>query len=203
MGRPKAFDRDLAVRTVMEEMWTKGYEACSVKAISEKLGITRSSFYNTFGSREELFFEVIEVYLQDSPDTCLSDITAESNVLYELSQFFRVVCKTRANDSDARGCLAVNSISELVGKDDVIGPLIENAIQERIKRFEHLLKLAADNGELSSDNLHVKALALQNLLLGINVIAKVVRDEQALWASTKQTLMGLDLFSNEPLLVVS
>jgi len=203
MGRPKAFDRDLAVRAVMEEMWAKGYEACSVKAISERLGITRSSFYNTFGSREDLFIEVLDVYLQDSPDTCLSDITAESSVLYELSQFFRVVCKTRAGDSDGRGCLAVNSISELVGKDNVIGPLIEDAIQNRIKRFEQLLKWAADSGELSSDDLHAKALAVQNLLLGINVIAKVVRDEQALWASTKQTLIGLDIFRNEPRVIAN
>lgn len=69
MGRPKAFDRDLAVEVVMNEMWERGYDACSVKAISEKLGITRSSFYNTFGSREKLFFEVIDVYLKESPDT--------------------------------------------------------------------------------------------------------------------------------------
>jgi len=197
MGRPKAFDRDLAVRTVMEEMWTKGYEACSVKAISETLGITRSSFYNTFGSREDLFIEVVDVYLQESPDMRLSEITAESHVLYEISRFFQVVCKTRAADTDGRGCLAVNSISELVGKDNTIGPLIEDAIQDRIERFERLLQWAVDNGEISSEDIHAKALALQNLLLGINVIAKVVRDEQSLWASTKQTLVGLDLYRSE------
>jgi len=197
MGRPKAFDRHEAVKTVMDEMWKRGYEACSVKSISEKLGITRSSFYNTFGSREDLFFEVLDVYLQDAPDKCLSDITADSSVLYELSQFFRVVCKTRAEDPDARGCLAVNSIPSLVGTDKTIGPVIEEAIHARIDRFEKLLNLAADNGELARENIHAKALAIQNLLLGINVIAKVVRDEKELWASTKQTLQGLGLFQDK------
>lgn len=198
MGRPKSFDRDLAIKTVMEEMWTKGYEACSVKAISETLGITRSSFYNTFGSREELFVEVLGVYLKDSPDSVLADITAESNVLYDLSQFFRSACKARAQDLEARGCLAVNSISELVGKDKVIGPLIEEAIQDRIKRFEKLLNFAVENGELEHDNLRTKALALQNLVFGINVIAKVVRDEKDLWASTKHTLIALGLYADSP-----
>jgi len=141
---------------------------------------------------------VLEVYLQDAPDKCLSDITADSSVLYELSEFFRVVCKTRAEDPDARGCLAVNSIPELVGTDDTIGPVIEEAIHERIDRFEKLLNLAAYNGELARENLRAKAVAIQNLLLGINLIAKIVRDEKELWASTQQTLLGLGLFREKP-----
>ena len=194
MGRPKAFDRDLAVEIVMNEMWEHGYETCSVKAISEKLGITRSSFYNSFGSREKLFFEVLDVYLENSPDTVLSDITTDNNVLHEMCQFFRLVCKTRAEDPEARGCLAVNSIAALVGTDETIGPKIEKAIHSRIERFENILQLAVDNGEIESINLHAKALALQNLLIGLNMMAKVVHDENELWALTKQTLQGLGLF---------
>ncbi len=194
MGRPKAFDRDLAVEIVMNEMWEHGYETCSVKAISEKLGITRSSFYNSFGSREKLFFEVLDVYLENSPDTVLSDITTDNNVLHEMCQFFRLVCKTRADDPEARGCLAVNSIAALVGTDETIGPKIEKAIHSRIERFENILQLAVDNGEIESINLHAKALALQNLLIGLNMMAKVVHDENELWALTKQTLQGLGLF---------
>ena len=51
MARPSKFDRKEAVELAMNEIWRDGYEANSVKALSEKLGITRSSFYNAFSSR--------------------------------------------------------------------------------------------------------------------------------------------------------
>ena len=49
MSRAKAFDRDAALALLMEEIWEHGYEACSVKSMSETLGITRSSFYLNSG----------------------------------------------------------------------------------------------------------------------------------------------------------
>lgn len=48
--------------------WRDGYQANSVKALSERLGITRSSFYNAFESREAMFMEAFERYLERSPD---------------------------------------------------------------------------------------------------------------------------------------
>lgn len=120
-----------------------------------------------------------------------------------MGQFFRLVCKTRADDPDARGCLAVNSIATLVGTDETIGPKIEKAIHSRIECFENILQLAADKGEIKATDLHAKALALQNLLMGLNMMAKVVRDENELWALTKQTLQGLGLFKSEPVLVMN
>ena len=41
--------------------------------------------------------------------------------------------------------------------------------------------------------MHAKALALQTLMVGLNVLCKVVRDEGELWASARATLDGLDL----------
>jgi len=72
MPRPAKFDRQEALDVVMNEIWRSGYEACSAKAISEKLGITRSSFYNAFGSREALFKEALDAYIVSAPDRMLA-----------------------------------------------------------------------------------------------------------------------------------
>ena len=93
------------------------------------------------------------------------------------------------------GCLAVNCIAELVGVDDSLGPEIESLMQQSILRFEGLLQQAARNKEISQNHdLRERALALQNLLIGINLISKVVRSEEDLWAIARQTLNGLDLY---------
>jgi TetR/AcrR family transcriptional repressor of nem operon len=195
MGRALKFDRHAAIERCMQDIWHHGYESCSVKAISEKLGITRSSFYNTFGSREALFIEVLTHYSSQTPDNMLADVKIGAPIKLLLTNFFLKICQDRTSDSQARGCLAVNCVAELVGVDETLGPVMENAVIGSLQRFEHLLELAvaqkeiADNGELYS-----KALALQNLLVGLCIMAKVIHSQQELEAVVELTLKGLGIY---------
>ncbi|MES9971668.1 MAG: TetR/AcrR family transcriptional regulator [Candidatus Thiodiazotropha sp.] len=195
MGRPLNFDRDRAVENAMNEIWKNGMEVSSAKSLAECLGISRSSLYNSFGSREGLIREAFKRYSSQSPNQILEGIDSESEILPVINQLFRDVCRLRAADPDAKGCLAVNCIAELVGIDDSLGPDIEALIEQSILRFEKLLQQAVRNGEIEQEpDLREKALALQNLLIGINLIAKVVRSEEDLWAIARQTLSGLGLY---------
>ncbi len=195
MGRQKKFDRDQALDWVMNEIWRVGYEACSVKYISEQLGITRSSFYHTFESREVLFFEVLSRYFSLSPDRKLSHCETEKRPLVLLCKVFKEICRVRANDPEHRGCLVVNSISELVGVNEVLGYPLEEAIERSINRFEDILTYSIRQGELSSEHeTRSLALSIQNLLIGINTLSKVIKSERQLWASTEITLRALGLF---------
>lgn len=195
MGRPAKFDRDAAVEAAMNEIWKNGVEASSVKALSEHLGISRSSFYNTFGSREGMFREALSLYLSRTPDQVLADIGPESNILQVLTGMFREVCRVRAADPEAKGCMAINCVAELVGVDKTLGPVLETAVLESLDRLERLLRQAAVKGEIDdTGDLKGKALALQNLLIGLSVMSKVVRSEDDLWATARQTLEGLGLY---------
>src|SRR3546814_19449373 len=72
-GRPAEFDRDAALEVAMLAFWREGFKETSVKALSERLGITRSSFYNAFGSQEAMFLEALDRYLERSPDRAMAD----------------------------------------------------------------------------------------------------------------------------------
>jgi TetR/AcrR family transcriptional repressor of nem operon len=198
IGRPAKFDRQAAVEVAMNEIWKNGLEACSAKALSEKLGITRSSFYNAFGSREALFQEALDLYFSISPDRVLAHVGADASVLEVLTRMFRDVCRVRAADLEARGCMAVNCVAELVGVDATLGPVMEDAVRHSLDRLERLLRRAAANGEIEdTGDLKRKALALQNLLIGLNVMSKVVRSEEELWTGVELTLKGLGLYRPE------
>jgi len=95
MGQVRQFDRDAAIEWVINQIWRVGYKACSVKSISENLGITRSSFYDTFGSRKALFAEALQRYFQASPDYKLSTFVESNSPLVLLSEVFREVCRVR------------------------------------------------------------------------------------------------------------
>jgi len=197
MARPSKFNRDEAVEFVMNEIWQNGYEASSVKALSEKLGITRSSFYNAFGSREALFKEALDLYFSQSPDKALATATPGTPIKKLLSNTYRQACRVRAADPEGRGCMAINSVTELCNVHEELGPLLAEAVLGSILHIEQLLAWGVAQGEIAADtDIHATALALQNLLIGLNVMCKVIGDEDELWITAKTSLAGLDLYED-------
>ncbi len=196
MGRPAKFDRVQAISEIMNAIWKDGYEACSVKAISEQLGITRSSYYHAFKSREDLFLEALALYSQTIPAQKLYMPDERTPILKLISTVFQETCQFLTSQPEARGCMIVNSVTELVGSDPKLGPVIEDTLSSSKRQFEVLLQKAVENGEIAgSTDVVNKALALQNLLMGINVMSKVITEETELWAIAKQTLDGLQLYA--------
>ena len=201
MGRPMKFDKDKALETAMHELWRSGYEASSVKALSEKLGITRASFYNAFGSREEMFRQALQKYGCQIPGRMLYEADEDTPLRPVLSRMFRRICDDRGSDPEARGCMAVNSIAEL-GSDhpDLACHLSELAGIDRA-RLKTLINWAVARGELRTEtDIDALALSVQNLMFGINLQSKLTPDPDALWASARLALRSLDLLDeNEDL----
>jgi AcrR family transcriptional regulator len=62
-GRPAVFDRDRALWAAMTLFWERGYEGTSFDDLIAAMGISASSFYNSFGSKEALYCEATKSYL--------------------------------------------------------------------------------------------------------------------------------------------
>lgn len=191
-GRPASFDRDKAIELAMNLFWDRGYLAVSAKELAEAMGIQRSSFYNSFGDREAVFREALTLYGQRAPDRMLDEIRPGDPVAPSLARMFRNLCRVRVADEQARGCLVVNSIGELVGVDSDVGPLIQRALQARQSVFTRLLQQAVDQQEIPAPaNPTATAAALLAFLMGINTLSKVERDEQRLWEICRAFLADL------------
>ena len=204
MARPKKFDQDTALTTAMHSIWKNGFALSSVKQLSELLNMTRSSFYNAFESREGLFRACLPKYRATSPDV---DLHTENvgDVLPLITRVFKGICAARANDPEGRGCLIVNTVAELcpqrtnpktgAPEADGLGHEMAEIMLGSAQRIEELLTMARDNGELSATtDIHATALALQNLMIGLNVFCKIVRSEDELWLLAKTTLDGLGVY---------
>lgn len=198
MGRLAKFDRDEAVEKVMHEIWRHGFDRASVKALSEKLGITRSSFYNAFGTREALFAKALERYFAQSTDRPLREARPGTPIPPLITNVFRQICHSRAKDPEGRGCLVVNGVAELCPVEEALGAMLAEALLGSLENIRHLLLRAQAQGEIGQDvSVPALALAVQNLIVGLSVISKVVRDEALLWQSTALTLKGLGLLAED------
>ena len=61
-GRPRAFDREAALRRAMAVFWERGYEGTSTADLCAALGIGKPSLYAAFGNKEALFREAVAYY---------------------------------------------------------------------------------------------------------------------------------------------
>ena len=73
-GRPKNFDRAAALHQAMELFWERGYEGTSFDELIAAMGISPSSFYNAFGSKERLYKEATEAYLAVSREWFVGEL---------------------------------------------------------------------------------------------------------------------------------
>jgi AcrR family transcriptional regulator len=64
IGRPRGFDRDAALEAAMFQFWRKGFAAASMNELCGAMGIRSPSLYAAFGSKEALYLEAIERYVE-------------------------------------------------------------------------------------------------------------------------------------------
>ena len=61
-GRPRTFDPDVALGIALDLFWEHGYEGTSIADLAQAMGIASASIYACFGSKEDLFRQVMIRY---------------------------------------------------------------------------------------------------------------------------------------------
>ena len=134
----------------------------------------------------------MNLYFEQSPDIALAKAEPGVPIKALFTSTFKAACRARAMDQQARGCMVVNGVAELCNVNDQLSGVFEDAVLGSLARIQQLLEWGGAQGEFEQNmDLATTALALQNLLMGLNVMCKVVRSEQELWATAELTLKGL------------
>lgn len=122
-GRPLAFSPDQAVTTAMQVFWARGYEAASTRDLLEAMQISRSSLYQAFGNKEQLFLEALRRYRETLIGRLHRQLEASPTAMSFLEGLFRDTAGDAGSERAALGCLIFNSATELGQRGDL--PSIE------------------------------------------------------------------------------
>jgi TetR/AcrR family transcriptional repressor of nem operon len=168
MGRSKEFDRQSALKSATRVFWSKGFEGASLCDLLTAMDISRSSFYETFKSKEDLFREALASYNSESQSSVLSvqkvnakDKTARSR----LRQFFKEQTDFALNPDLPGGCFLTNTTATMTTACAEVKQTLVTRAKSRERELSNILKLAKENGELSQQH-DVEGLA--RLLLCFN-----------------------------------
>ena len=111
-GRPKEFERAVALEKAMECFWKNGYDGASLAQLVGAMGVGRQSAYDTFGEKRQLFRAALEEYTSRTSGQLKSILTDGPSPLGRIRRFLQSLNEiARANDG--RGCLFTNSMVEL------------------------------------------------------------------------------------------
>ena len=106
LGRPRAFDPDMALDRAMHVFWAKGYEGASLSNLTRAMRINRPSLYAAFGNKEQLFEKILDRYM-NGPVAWFGKALALPKARNVVEQIFLATARMAEDPRAPAGCLLV------------------------------------------------------------------------------------------------
>lgn len=193
MPRVKQFDQEEALHKAMLLFWQKGYYDTSIQDLTERLGISRGSLYDTFGGKKQLFDQVFAQYSSTSLIGLKGFLDTQQNVKEAFRKIFTKTLTDDQTDPNCKGCFMVNTTTEMLPTDAALLEAITRHKEGMEKLFYELLQMGVRSGEISAHkDLQVIAKSLYTLMIGFRVLGKTQPDLQDSLAALEAVLVILD-----------
>jgi len=175
MARNARYDRQTALDKAVHLFWKRGYHATSMKQIEQALDMRPGSIYATFGSKDRLFREALDAYVERG-NTQLGGLLADQvSIVDALQDHLRNIATACHPDSvePSRSCMLVKTLleasythSDITDQANELLYGIERSIAEALTR-------ARDHGELKSDtDCERLARLIQAQIMGLRAFAQ-------------------------------
>jgi TetR/AcrR family transcriptional repressor of nem operon len=191
-GRPLEFDPDEALGAAVHVFWTKGYEATSLTDLLDAMALSKSSLYQSFGSKQQLFERCLRRYADDLTSSMRTSLLGGASPRRFIEETFMAVARTAESPAGDRGCLVANSASELGQRDPSLATPVANGLARFTDVFREAVARAQAAGEISADS-EPRALAtyLVTCMNGLRTLIKAGASRRAAIETARLMLKAL------------
>lgn len=181
----------------MQVFWSKGYEAASLCELTEAMGLSKSSLYDAFGCKGDLFVAAIERYRETVQAKFLAALCARhretGSARAAIAGVFELAIEAALRPDDRRGCFLGNCAVEISASDPAAAARVRAGMTATENAFYDAVKKAQEGGEIPAvRDARAVARSLTNSLTGLRVMAKLEPGEAALRDIARLAVSVLD-----------
>lgn len=177
----------------MHLFWAKGYQAASLNDLIEAMGLSKSSFYESFGNKRDVLLEALRRY-GDSAMTGLAEPLLRPDAgRKEIEETFQRMVAHALSPVGQRGCLVNNCMAEVAPHDTVVldaSLLVRDGLQDALAKA--IARGQRSGTIVKREKPRALARFLVNALSGINLAAKSKPPKTMLDDIVRVTLHALD-----------
>ena len=147
VGRPIEFDPQQALEAATRVFWQRGYDATSLDDLLTEMDLSKSSLYQAFGGKSQLFQRCLEHYRDSFADRMRTALDESASGLAYIEAILSSVANGTTAQMGRAGCLLINTASEFGQRDAKIANLVSRSLE----RFEDLFYAAVCRAQAEGD----------------------------------------------------
>ncbi|WP_053917376.1 MULTISPECIES: TetR/AcrR family transcriptional regulator [Brachybacterium] len=196
MARPRMFDETAVLDAAVGQFRVHGYAGTSTDALCAAAGVRRSTLYNTFVSKDELFVRALERYLEVTQAVQEAVLEDEAqDVVGRLRAFLGLMVDEEveaARAGHAAGCMVVGTrmTPDVSVRDERVERLLDRGLEHQLDMLAAVIARGQDEGALRGDVPAREGAALiVSLVSGMRVMAQAGTESAVL---RRTMMLGLD-----------
>jgi TetR/AcrR family transcriptional repressor of nem operon len=193
MPRPREFEPEEVLDSVMRQFWERGYRATSVDDLVRATGVKPGSLYAAFpGGKRALFMGSLDRYSKLVVPSKLGELAGPGASVAQVRAYFDGLVRDLLSPDGRQGCLLVNSAIESAAVDPEVAAVVRGHLARLEHCFAAALRTAIRRGEIpAGTDSAARAKGLVASSQGLMVVGKANPDEEVLRAIVDSALAGL------------
>ena len=189
-GRKPRFDRAQTVATIADLFWERGYDGVALSDVMSATGLSKSSLYNSFGDKDDLFRISLAHYHDSVVEAGAEWLAADDG--QDPWEKLDMLLSGPANDvfggEDRRGCFLCNTSADGRSTAPGVDALVGDGFAKLVDGMTALLARAAPGA--SAERVCNAARLVVTTYAGMRVRSRHARDRSEL-DTVRETLISV------------
>ncbi|RJO69495.1 TetR/AcrR family transcriptional regulator [Nocardia panacis] len=149
-GRPRNFDRTVALRRAMEVFWEHGYEGTAITDLTSAMGINSPSLYAAFGDKQALFRAAIDLYRQSEGSHTARALREEPTARASIEAMLRDNAAAYTKADVPHGCMVVLACSAYTDRNAEVRDFLADKRRQTVRNVRERLDRGVAEGDLDA-----------------------------------------------------